>query len=134
MLNNVLVKSLTKDDALESPESLNGDLNYFVYHSYTGLFQSIFKELILTYEQINSSEIKDLVLLETVFNLLIFMVFVFWRQEENQVLSNYEGFTLATLNFLNLNAQYFVYKYSWVCLIFKFRTILKVQLVFFLFR
>ena len=115
MLNNILVKSLTKDDALESPESLNGDLNYFVYHSYTELFQSIFKELILTYEHINNSQIKDLVLLETVFNLLIFMVFVFWRQEENQVLSNYEEFTLATLNFLNSNAQYFVYKYSWVC-------------------
>ena len=114
MLNYVLVMSLTKYDALESPNSLKRNLNYIIYDAYSQLFEGIFDEIIVTYVKINNSEIKDLVLIETVFNLLIFMVFVFSQQEENQILSGYIEFTLASLNFLNLNGHYFIYKYSWV--------------------
>ena len=118
MLNYLLVKSLTDNDSLETQNCLTRGLDSFVYDSYAELFEAILGELIVTYDEINNSEMRDLVLTETVFNLLIFMVFVFSHQEENQILSGHEEFTYATLNFLNLNAHYFVYKYSWVCLTF----------------
>ena len=118
MLNYLLVKSLTTNDSLETQNCLTRGLGSFVYNSYTELFEAILDELIVAYDKINNSEMKDLVLIETVFNLLIFMVFVFSHQEVNQILSGYEEFTYDTLNFLNLNAHYFVYKYSWVCLTF----------------
>lgn len=114
MLNYVLVKSLTNNDDLESPDSLTRDLGYTVYNSYSQLFEAISEELIVIYDKINNSEIKDLVLIETIFNLLIFMVYVFWYQFEFQVLAIHDEFTNATLRFINLNGHNFLYKYSWV--------------------